>query len=141
MASVRGEYHERLAQWLRERIDTGQYTQESVAAAAEMHQTTLGGIIGPKARGTLDLDEAEAVLRHTGWSLKGFVTRHAPKVRPTTVYDEIVLGLKNAPELTPLVVALLALPRRRRVRVLELALSGARLATARLPAQSDEPTP
>jgi hypothetical protein len=142
MQEVRGPYHERLAAWLRSCIAGGDYTQESVAHVAGMHQTTLGGIIRPEnPKGTLDLDEAAAALEHCGWSLEGFVAQTSPQARKLTPLDAIVKGLKNRPELMPLVTALLGVPRKQHALVRDAVLMAVHAATGPRATQTSERTP
>lgn len=80
---VRGDYHRWLIRVLLERMAMDQgITQESLAGAVGMHQTTIGGILNHD-KGTFDLDEADAALRHVGTSLKAFVSdpHHVPVMR------------------------------------------------------------
>lgn len=80
---VRGAYHRQLVALLLEKIAEGAATQESLADATRMHQTTISGILKRDA-GTFDLDEANAALNHVGGSLRSFVLDPAqrPAGRP-----------------------------------------------------------
>src|SRR5436190_19611366 len=107
---MRGEIHRRLVSLLKKKIADGACTQESLARATGMHQTTISGIL-KKDKGTFDLDEAAAALAHVGIAFGDFAKQApSPKSGALTVYDSIVTGLKKRDEVTPLVVALLGVP-------------------------------
>lgn len=78
---VRGDYHRFLVALLLRKIAEGACTQESLAGATGMHQTTISGIL-KRGAGTLDLDEAAAALDHIGGSLREFIAD--PEHMPTT---------------------------------------------------------
>lgn len=79
---VRGEYHRLLVGYLREKLAERAVKQEALAAATQMHQTSVGKIINQTGGGTFDLDEADAALRETGSDLRAFVNDPARRVAP-----------------------------------------------------------
>lgn len=88
---VRGPYHRWLVSLLLEKIARKEgVTQESLGSVVEMHQTTISGILKNDA-GTFDLDEAEAMLRHVGSSLRDFVSdpERVPTTRPKTLPPQV----------------------------------------------------
>lgn len=99
---MRGSYHRLLVGLLLRKLAEKSVSQDSLGVAAEMHQTTISGILkGDK--GTFDLDEASAMLDLIGSSLKLFVddpehvvTIQQPQ-RPKVLrqLDQILLGLKE----------------------------------------------
>lgn len=92
-ARVRGPFHHKLIAFLLERMaaDRG-ITQESLADAVDMHQTTVSGIL-KKGKGTFDMDEADAVLRHVGSSLKTFLTDAAHVPAPKRIERPLLAQL------------------------------------------------
>lgn len=92
---VRGEYHRRLRSVLLEALARQAITQESLGAAVQMHQTTVGGIL-KKDEGTFDLDEADAALRHIGSSLRDFATDPVSVVAPTPPVSKAATQLAAA---------------------------------------------
>lgn len=78
---MRGSYHRLLIGVLLREMARQSVTQESMAAAVKMHQTTVGDILRQDA-GTFDLDEADALLRNIGSSLVFFTADPAHAVTP-----------------------------------------------------------
>jgi hypothetical protein len=91
--TLRGDYHRRLRGVLLEALARQAITQESLGVAVQMHQTTIGGIL-KKDEGTLDLDEADAALRHIGSSLRDFISDPMNVVAPP-VPSKTVLQLAS----------------------------------------------
>lgn len=127
--AMRGPYHERLIALLARKIDENDgITQESVARAVGMHQTTLGGVI-KRSKGTLDLDEAAAALEHIGSSLPDFIAGHEP--RPFTDAERLGRVVDERPGLRRVVELLIAVPKTRLGAVADLIQTVVLPATAR----------
>lgn len=102
-ALMRGRYHELLTGVLLEAIARRDgITQDSLASVAGKHQTTVGDIL-KQGTGTFDLDEADALLRHVGSSLKDFandptnvvVPPHAPQTKTQRALASLVRGMED----------------------------------------------
>jgi predicted XRE-type DNA-binding protein len=116
---MRGPLHERLIALLKQCITRGDCTQESVARAAGVHQTTVSGVLQRNA-GTFDLDAADAVLRHVGSSLAEFAANIPP--RDVTADDQMIQRLNDRPPLKELVAELLdVVPKTKAADVVRLA--------------------
>jgi hypothetical protein len=126
---VRGELHQRLVAALAAALRSGTVTQESLAKAVDMHQTTVSGIIKRNA-GTLDLDEAAAALRHIGSSLPDFLAKAPP--RELSDAERLAHALAARPEVQPWVEGLLSVPAKKLPAVLELIGVGVRAATGQV---------
>lgn len=85
---MRGPYHEHLLRLLLLKYAEGAFTQESLARALGQDQKTSGNYLRGKG-GALDLDEADAALRHAcNTTLKAFIADPArtismPSRRPS----------------------------------------------------------
>ena len=106
---MRGELHQRLITLLRDQKASGAFTQESLAKAVHMHQTTVSGILHKNA-GTFDLDEAAAALQHIGSSLDAFIAGIPPQ--SLTAAERLARLLLTSDRL-PLLAALLDVPESR----------------------------
>jgi hypothetical protein len=116
---MRGPLHERLIALLKDCINRGDCTQESVARSAGVHQTTVSGVLQRNA-GTFDLDAADAVLRHVGSSLAEFAAGVPP--RDVTADDQLLQRLNDRPPLKELVAELLdVVPKTKAADVVRLA--------------------
>lgn len=114
---MRGPYHELLFGLIRQAIATKAYTQDSFATSIPMHQTTFGRILGGKGVKSLDLDEADAALRHMQLDLQVFVAnpeRAVPAPTPTPLPAALALKI---PGIQGLLEALLLLGKADRQRV------------------------
>lgn len=81
---MKGPYHEALRKVLLEKYAQKAFTQESLASETSKDQTTIGHYLRPGGKaGSLDLDEADAALRHVGSSLKAFVSEEAVTMKQT----------------------------------------------------------
>ncbi len=108
---MRGDHHARLKTLLLKALEgTAGVTRTSLAAATEMHPSTMGGILG-KDEGTLDLDEAEAALRHVGSTLADFLGGQPP--RDLSGEERLCRALVARPELHAHVADLLDVPQNR----------------------------
>jgi hypothetical protein len=125
---VRGALHQRLTAVLAAKLRGGDVTQESLAKAVGMHQTTVSGIIKRNA-GTLDLDEADAALRHIGSSLDDFLANVPP--RELSDVERLARDLAVRKDLQPWVEGLLSVPGLKLPAVLELINVGVRAATGK----------
>jgi predicted transcriptional regulator len=123
---VRGELHQRLVAAVAAALRSGTVTQESLAKAVGMHQTTVSGIIRRNA-GTLDLDEADAALRHIGSSMADFLANLPP--RGLSDAERLAHALSVRMELRPWIEGLLRVPVKKLPAVLELITVGVRAAT------------
>lgn len=105
---MRGAYHRLLQGLLADAIAAKLCTQESVAEAVESDQTTIGKYLKGKA-GPMDLDEADAMLRHVGSDLKAFVSTMG-RVTPRADFDVLVHRLAAHEDFRALVTSLSAAP-------------------------------
>lgn len=112
-----------------EKWKAGSFDQTSLAQAVGKDQTTIGSYLNGKKAGTLDVDEADAALRHIGSSLPDFLA-HAP-ARELTRTDELARALLTRPELAELVEDLLPVPKTKLAHVIELARGLAHVASSR----------
>lgn len=123
--------HRQLRAFLRTEWQAGRCTQESLAAAVGKSQTVIGQylLLNDAKSGALDLDEADAALRHVGSNLTDFIAGVPP--RTLTETDQIAQELVTRPELVAFVKALLPVPKSRLAEVIEMASGLARLAIVR----------
>ncbi len=135
---MRGDLHQRLVVTLSAALRSGAVTQESLAKAVRLHQTTVSGIIKRNA-GTLDLDAADAALRHIGSSLADFLANLPP--RDLSDADRLAQRLSVRMELRPWIEGLLSVPVKKLPAVLELINVGVRAATGRAIQGSTESRP
>lgn len=98
---VRGPLQARLQAELQAAWKRGGLTQESLAKAIGKKQTTVGQYLLNKRAGNLDLDEADAALRHIGSTLADFLASVPP--RELTPTEILVRQLATRPELEELV--------------------------------------
>lgn len=93
--------HEQLRALLQRKWKDGELTQESLANAIEMDQTSAGHYLRGDKAGMLDLDEADMALRHINSSLMEFVNDPArvpiapPAEKLPPVLGKIVATLRN----------------------------------------------
>lgn len=134
---VRGPLHQRLITLLNEQIVRGVCTQESLAGAVKLHQTTVSGILKRNA-GTFDLDEAAAALDHVGSNLRDFLSRVPPlELSPT---ERLTRALAARPALEAMIAALLRVPKTRLAAVVELVRGVVPIAIGPRAAETDAPT-
>lgn len=131
MSAMRGPYHRALQTLLEQARKAGKLTQESLAEDVEKEQTTVGKYLRDKA-GTLDLDEADAALRHVGSNLRAFINDPA-RVHPSNDPPVLVQRLMRHAEFVQFCEAVAALREPQRQRALA---SYAALAQASRPRQS-----
>ncbi len=125
---MRGDFHKRLIALLAEKVSAGVCTHTSLAAAVGKHHSTIGGILG-KNEGTLDVDEADAALRHVGSNLTDFLATVPP--RELTDVERLANVLLTRPALADLVEDLLPVPKPRLDELIELIRGLGRLASRR----------
>lgn len=89
--------HERLHALLQQKWRSGEFTQESLAKAVGKEQTTVGSYLRGDKAGPLDLDEADAALRHIRSSLKDFISdpAYAPAPPPPPQMSPVVVKIVN----------------------------------------------
>ena len=100
--------HERLQSLLQDSWRAGVFTQGSLARAIGKDQTNVGQYLRGGKAGPLNLDEADAALRHIGSSLEDFLAGIPP--RPLTPTDQVLRGLAHRPVLIQLVRDMLDVP-------------------------------
>lgn len=92
---VRGPYHRLLFGLLSEKYAQRAFTQESLGAAVEKDQKSIGNYLNDKNGAPLDLDEADAALAHIGTSLKAFIADPAHVV-PAPHVSQVARALETA---------------------------------------------
>lgn len=101
--------HDRLQLLLREAWRSKTITQEALGQAIGLSQTSIGHYLRPGGKaGPLDLDQADAALRHIGSSLGEFVEGVPP--RTLTRAERLASDLQSHPDVLELVEALLTVP-------------------------------
>lgn len=129
---------------LREAIATGRgsITQESIATEIGKTQTGVGKYLLDKG-GALDLDEADAALRHIGSSLIEFLAGAPP--RQLTDAERLGQVIAQRPGLRRVVELLLSVPKKRLDAVADLIQTVVLPAIGRSSPENDEdpaaPTP
>jgi hypothetical protein len=95
LARVRGSFHQALHRILVNKYAEKAFTQESLARATGLNQSTIGQYLRPNGTaGTLDLDEADAALAHIGSSLTAFIADpDLPVVQPAPKISAVAKAL------------------------------------------------
>ena len=132
---VKGPLHDELRAWLKHATATGVCTQESLAGAIGKTQTGVGKYLLDKA-GSLDLDEADAALRHANHSLPAFLAKQ-PAPQPAA-HERLASRLQGREDVMELLEALLSVPRKRLPAVRDLIGAGVYAATGRPLGHRDE---
>lgn len=128
--------HERLHALLCKHYAAGDFDQTSLAEAIGNTQTTAGLYLRGKKSGPLDLDEADAALRHINSSLIEFLRGQPPA--PMTEGEKVGKRVSVRDDLWAVVAALLDVPRTRLPVVIGQIDAGVYAATGRRLLPSDE---
>jgi hypothetical protein len=129
MGIVKGELHRRLQERLHKAWREGAFKQESLSVQMEKSQRSISQYLrGTSDAGALDLDEADAALRHIGSSLKDFLSGVPP--RELTETERLAIDLDERPHLRDFVADLLPVPKTQLGGVLDVARGAARIAIA-----------
>ena len=124
---MKGELHRRLQERLHRAWRDGAFKQESLSAQMQKSQRSISQFLrGDDDAGALDLDEADAALRHIGSSLLDFL-KGLP-ARELTDTERLAIDLDDRPHLKAFVADLLPVPKTQLGEVLDLARGVARIA-------------
>lgn len=135
---MKGALNQRLQALLADAWTSGRLKQESLAHALDKDQRTISNYVNLKpVAGPLDLDEADAALRHLGSNLEEFL-ENAP-LRDLTFQERMAQELLTRPDLAGLIEDLLPVPRPQLGDVLWLARALGRLASGKPITPSGEP--
>lgn len=118
LVKLKGPLHVRLQNLLHEAWVAKTITQESLAKAIGNSQENTGQYLRRGKAGALDLDQADAALRHIGSSLTSFL-QQAP-ARELTDAERIGQMVDQRPGLRRVVELLLSVPKTRLDAVAEL---------------------
>jgi transcriptional regulator with XRE-family HTH domain len=125
----KGPLHERLQATLRQAWVSKAITQESLAKATGQSQENIGQYLRGGKAGALNVDQADAALRHIGSSLAEFLANVPP--RDLSDVERLARDLAGRKELQPWVEGLLSVPGLKLPAVLELINVGVRAATGK----------
>lgn len=126
---TKGPLHARLQKVLHDAWRANSITQESLAKAIGNSQENTGQYLRGGKAGALDIDQADAALRHIGSSLERFLSGQPPR----TLTDAERLGqlIDSRPGLRRVVELLLSVPKTRLSAVADLIQKVVLPATAR----------
>jgi transcriptional regulator with XRE-family HTH domain len=122
----KGPLHERLQATLRQAWVSKAITQESLAKATGQSQENMGQYLRGGKAGALNVDQADAALRHIGSSLAEFLANVPP--RELTDAEKLAQKLVLRKELREWVEGLLNVPKKQLPAVLTLLNLGIRSA-------------
>lgn len=124
---MKGPLHERLRALLADATARGLCTQESLGRAMGKTQTSVGAYLRSVKGGAIDLDEADAALRHIGSSLAAFIAGQTPRELSPT--ERMARELESRPALQGLVAGLIRVPKPRLSELIAFVSGLARIAT------------
>lgn len=140
---MKGPLHDQLHRALRDAWQAKRITQESLAQAIGNSQVNAGLYLRGGKAGALDLDQADAALRHIGSSLRDFLD--GLPARPLTEAERLGQLLTEKPVLREVVQLLRDVPRKQLgavVRLIEtLVLPALGMSTPTTAAPTNAPTP